>query len=51
MSTVRFAKEYFGVTMELPVEIKCTHFLRNKECLGEKCPFYAKVHRDLLTGF
>lgn len=41
-TAVQFAKEHLGITMELPAEIKCTHFLRNKECLGEKCPFFAE---------
>ncbi|TWH45109.1 hypothetical protein Salpa_1002 [Sporomusa sp. KB1] len=39
-TAARFVKEHLGVTMELPAEIKCTHFLRNNECLGKKCPFF-----------
>jgi len=49
-TAVQFAEEHLGVTMELPLEIKCTHFFRNKECLGEKCPFFPESSSRLTDG-
>ncbi len=35
---VKFANENLGVEMELP-KIKCTHFNKNSQCIGTRCPF------------
>ena len=41
VEAVKYAKEYFGVEMELG-EIKCSHMGKNNQCLGKNCPFCRK---------
>ena len=38
IKAVEFAKEHFGVKMELG-EIKCIHSAQNNQCIGARCPF------------
>lgn len=38
VKAVEFAREQLGVEMELG-EIKCHHFTKNNQCIGERCPF------------
>ena len=38
--TVAFCKEQCAIKMEVPKEIKCAHFPRNKQCLKIECPYY-----------
>ena len=40
LEAAAFCKEQLDVQMDLPDEIKCAHFPRNKQCLKNKCPFY-----------
>ena len=40
-AAVKFTDEHFGVKMEGGDDkIVCNHFVRNKECIGQKCPFF-----------
>lgn len=34
-----FVREHLGVEMELS-EIRCSHYLKNAQCIKEKCPYY-----------
>jgi len=38
LAAIDFAKEHLGVEMEKP-EIVCTHFSKNNQCIGKRCPF------------
>ena len=38
LQAVDFAREQLGVEMEKP-EIICTHFAKNNQCIGKRCPF------------
>ena len=38
LCAIDFAKEHLGVEMEKP-EIVCTHFRKNNQCIGKRCPF------------
>ncbi len=35
-----FVREEFGITMELPEQIRCTYSSENKQCLRKRCPYY-----------
>ena len=39
LAAIDFAKEHLGVEMEKP-EIVCTHFSKNNQCIGKRCPFF-----------
>ena len=39
LTAVDFVKENFGVEMEKPDRVTCTHSHLNNQCLGKKCPF------------
>ncbi len=39
---VEFVREEFGITMELPDDIVCSHSDENKQCLRMRCPYYKK---------
>ena len=36
---VAFTAEHLGVRMEMPERIICTFSLKNKQCIGTRCPF------------
>ena len=38
LCAIDFAKEQLGVEMEKP-KIVCTHFAKNNQCIGKRCPF------------
>ena len=42
LESAAFTKEMLGIEMELPEQVTCTHFPRNKQCLRNKCPFFPK---------
>ena len=37
-----YVDEVFGVRMDMPERITCTHFPRNKECLRTECPYFPR---------
>lgn len=39
ISAVEFVKKHLGIEMELPDKIICSHYAKNKQCLGKKCPY------------
>jgi hypothetical protein len=43
LSAIDFVKERFGIEMERP-EIVCSHFTKNNQCIGERCPFRGEGH-------
>ena len=45
LCAIDFAKEQLGVEMEKP-EIVCTHFRKNNQCIGKRCPFSPANHRS-----
>lgn len=38
---VQFVKEKYNIKMEIE-KIKCEFFIKNKDCIKERCPFYTK---------
>ena len=52
LAAIDFAKEQLGVEMEKP-EIVCTHFSKNNQCIGKRCPFSPANHTSdpgIITG-
>ena len=52
LQAVDFVKEQLGVEMEKP-EIVCTHFAKNNQCIGKRCPFSPANHTsdpDVIAG-
>lgn len=52
LCAIDFAKEQLGVEMEKP-EIVCTHFVKNNQCIGKRCPFSQANHTsdpDVIAG-
>ena len=39
LAAVDFLREHFGVTLEKPDKIVCSHFKQNNQCRKEQCPF------------
>ncbi|MGI6751191.1 MAG: DUF5714 domain-containing protein [Anaerovoracaceae bacterium] len=37
---VEYVKEKLGIAMEIPERILCLRSSKNKDCIGEECPFY-----------
>lgn len=35
-----YTREVLGVEMDMPEQITCAHFRRNKQCLRARCPFF-----------
>ena len=44
----KFLKENFGIEFEMPSEIRCLFSTWNKDCIKEKCPFYAQAMNPVL---
>lgn len=38
LAAIDFVKEHFSIEMEKP-RIRCTHFAKNNQCIGNRCPF------------
>ncbi len=45
LCAIEFVREEFGVEMERP-EIVCTHFRKNNQCIGKRCPFSPINHTE-----
>lgn len=45
LMAVEFVKNEFGIQMELPQIINCTHSARNKQCIKKKCPYHICKNR------
>ena len=43
LEAVPFVKEITGVEMELPEKVVCTFSKENKQCIGKKCPYHARI--------
>ena len=40
LEAVDFVKNTFGVEMERPEKVICSHFRENNQCIGRRCPFF-----------
>lgn len=38
-SAEKFMRNEFNINMTIPEKITCTHYKRNKQCIGKKCPY------------
>lgn len=45
LAAVDFAKEHFGVEMEVP-EVVCRYIPKNNQCIGKRCPFAPGNHQE-----
>lgn len=43
LEAVPFVKKITGVEMELPEKVVCTFSKENKQCIGKKCPYHARI--------
>ncbi len=43
LSAIDFTEKHFGVKME-KTEFVCTHFAKNNQCIGKRCPFSKANH-------
>jgi len=45
VQAVEFVKENFGVEMELPSKIVCEFSTKNRQCIGNRCPYFKNTVR------